>query len=1619
MLHRTHRRFASPANSAVRLLALLIFAFVLLPSTPARSEGSRDLTDDVNVGRGYRAFLEWHATATSAGIPRQTTIKAYAEPGETIYIGSSAMGYLQGDVIIRSPQDTTPASLYPVDPAAKRCTARNGGNSNYGRILSRAQEEAGPIPAAGGFTPCVVTAAETTAAGPGIWEFDFISPNPTASINNNPSPPILIDTEWNTRPNDFQNFSIAAWDVSVRDTDNTGDVEIPGRVFANYLALNLGANFNSSNPNSGLWSEFYILTNDGYGYQVEMNGIDPFGFIFFGNAEGIVDQAGKPIYRSIQLAGTNATQQLPEGYRVHNPRNADNFTTRDITHKIFFDLGGPAPDLPPTALSPSGTTWLLTPPVTPPEPRNPSFVGEEGTPGQAGTSPLGGYFTFEADAGATYSIIIDVNRDGQYGTGNDRTLNGPTEDGLNRVYWDGFDGEGARVAAGLIGFSAQIQLFVGEVHFPFIDAENHPNGHRLTRVRDADRVGEPDASLIYFDDSYNYATGRAYDWSICAATDTPPPPPRADIQSPRCYGQTIPTDARAALQGTPSVDPTIPGAHRWNTPTGGAGANGFGDRRLIDTWTYYPSAPIPIAGQLLLAEAELSVVKSHSPAELTPGGPMSYTVVVRNGGPSPAVGARVRDTVPAAVLNVSWTCSVTAGTGRCGDAAGTGNLIETTVDLDPGAEITYTINGTLDPDAEGSLANTASVRRSLDTTDPDLSNNDDTNIAPILRSADLELNKLLATPPAQIQVGGEVEFSIVLRNRGPSRANDVAVTDVLPAGLSFVNATTAKGTASYNPANRTVTWTVGTMLRDEVATLSLRTTWDGSSVVNTAQVSNSDTPDPDSTPNNNDPNEDDQSRVQLPGRVADLELLKRVSAPRVNVGTNATFTLELTNKGPDTATGVRVTDQLPVGLAFVSATPSQGSYEPVSGEWEVGTLAANGQATLTIVVTVLGPGPFTNVAQVSAADTYDPDSTPNNDVPGEDDQSFATISGDQADLSIRKRVNNTQPNYDEQITYTVELRNDGPSDATGVQVTDRLPDGLLYVSHTTSTGSYDVATGLWNVGSVPAGGVATLEISARVRSVARIVNTAEVSAADQPDIDSTPGNGDPNEDDYDRVPLTPQVADLELTKVASTPRPALGSQFDFTISLTNRGPVPATGVQVLERLPAGLSYVSHTASRGSYAPATGYWTVGTVDVDEVLTLVLTVQMDGPGPYTNTAEVSASDQYDPDSRPNNGDPNEDDQASASVSSPIADLSVSKRAGGPRPNTLGEIAYTVGVHNAGPDPATGVQVGEQLPAGATLISATPGKGTYGGGVWNVGDLAVGETALLEVVIRISGPGPYVNTAEVIASDLPDPDSTPGNGDPSEDDQYSVSLPSGVIDLELEQAPPIQLIKLNRGAILRLDLLNKGPDPASGVAVEDRLPDGLAFVSAAPSQGSYDPETATWNVGDVPVNGTASLLITVRIIAPDATEFVNFAQVSRANEFDIDSTPNNRPVPVRVEDDEDVERFSLLTPVTLKRLAAVRTAEGVQIEWETGAELNTLGFYIYRSASGSRAAATRLTASLLQARGSGGAGERYSYLDAGASGSHSYWLVEVADNGVTTEYGPVTVAEKPYRVGLPLLR
>ena len=263
----------------------------------------------------------------------------------------------------------------------------------------------------------------------------------------------------------------------------------------------------------------------------------------------------------------------------------------------------------------------------------------------------------------------------------------------------------------------------------------------------------------------------------------------------------------------------------------------------------------------------------------------------------------------------------------------------------------------------------------------------------------------------------------------------------------------------------------------------------------------------------------DDIRITADSPLIDLELTKDVSPAAVQVGEETTFTIDVVNQGPDDATGVVVTDTLPAGLTYVSDNAG-GAYDGATGVWTIGDLAVGASVSMEFVVTVDEAGTFVNEAEVTAANEEDSDSTPG-DGEGDDwDDAIVTATVDPPmiiDLELTKDVDPSQVEVGEETTFTISVVNQGPDDATGVVVTDTLPAGLTYVSDNAG-GAYDGATGVWTIGDLAVGASVSMEFNVTVDDVGIFVNEAEVTAANETDIDSVPGDGEG--DDWDDAIVT-------------------------------------------------------------------------------------------------------------------------------------------------------------------------------------------------------------------------------------------------------------------------------------------------------------------------------------------------------------------------------------------------------------------------------------------------------------------------------------------------------------------
>ncbi|NUM69009.1 DUF11 domain-containing protein, partial [candidate division KSB1 bacterium] len=313
-----------------------------------------------------------------------------------------------------------------------------------------------------------------------------------------------------------------------------------------------------------------------------------------------------------------------------------------------------------------------------------------------------------------------------------------------------------------------------------------------------------------------------------------------------------------------------------------------------------------------------------------------------------------------------------------------------------------------------------------------------------------------------------------------------------------------------------------------------------------------------------------QAAAVAPTPLADLSLVKSVSNPTPLAGSTVTFTIAVTNSGPDAATNVSVADVIPSGYTYVAGSIAGGTSRTAAAPnltWTIASLANGATTNLTFQAVVNATGNYLNVAQVTASDQEDPDSTPNNEngAPYEDDEDDATVTPTPvADLSLLKSVDNPTANVGSTVTFTIAVTNNGPSTATNVSVGDVIPSGFTYVTGSiaggTSRSDATAPTLTWTIASLANGASTNLTFQAVVNATGSYTNVAQVTASDQYDPDSTPNNenGAPYEDDEDDATVVPTaVADLSLVKTVNNPTANVGSTVTFTIAVTNNGPSTA------------------------------------------------------------------------------------------------------------------------------------------------------------------------------------------------------------------------------------------------------------------------------------------------------------------------------------------------------------------------------------------------------------------------------------------------------------------------------
>lgn len=480
----------------------------------------------------------------------------------------------------------------------------------------------------------------------------------------------------------------------------------------------------------------------------------------------------------------------------------------------------------------------------------------------------------------------------------------------------------------------------------------------------------------------------------------------------------------------------------------------------------------PQCARVTFTEPDVSIEKSMTPPSLTAGEEGEYHLKVTNKGPGTAEGVVATDPLPNGVSFVSGSagCTVAAGTVTC--VAGT---------LAEGASSTFDIKVKVASSLRSCPSNTASVTSS--TPDPDPSDNT-SQVCPALgREVDLQIEK--SARPTTVTSGGQVIYTLIVKNNGPSDASEVKVVDPGADGLDLVGANPSQG--SCGVAGGHLSCSLGDLVAGGSAQVlvTAKATIGSGVVDNTATVSAAEK---ETEPANNQssarvtvlagPVPPAAANPPTPGAPHfDLVVKKTAAKKKVAAGQTAAYTITVTNKGPETAPNVSLNDTFNHAGALVSAKPSAGSCGkglPLS--CALGDIQAGATVTVAVVVRPREAAAGQRNAASATGDGIDGN-------PG-DNMGTAAIAVTPK-LGIVKKADRKSVRPGGVLHYTIRVTNLSKDVAAReVKTCDRMPSGLALVASKPKA-TLSKGTPCWTAAKLAAGKSVVYRVTAKVLGSAK------------------------------------------------------------------------------------------------------------------------------------------------------------------------------------------------------------------------------------------------------------------------------------------------------------------------------------------------------------------------------------------------------------------------------------------------------------------------------------------------------------------------------------------------------
>ncbi|HDR8024346.1 TPA: DUF11 domain-containing protein, partial [Bacillus cereus] len=871
----------------------------------------------------------------------------------------------------------------------------------------------------------------------------------------------------------------------------------------------------------------------------------------------------------------------------------------------------------------------------------------------------------------------------------------------------------------------------------------------------------------------------------------------------------------------------------------------------------------------------------------TIGSRLTYTIVVQNTGTLPAQNVTFTDPIPAGTTFVPNSVTVN-GVATAGNPA-TGIPIS---NIPAGGSVTITfqvdVTSVPTPPVASNVAsfgytfqpapNAPTINRTA------TSNIVNTDIFTANVALTKSVNKTIAT------IGDTITYTITATNQAPLAANNVIVTDIPPAGTSFVpGSVTVNGTSTTdNPATGI---NVGTIAANGNATITFQVR------VNTLPTPN---PIPNSATSSfqyNPPNQPPINRnstsniVETQINATIINPTKSANQQIVNIGDIITYTITVPNNGNISATNVSITDPIPTGTNFIpnSVTVNGATQSGVTPtNIPLGTIPAGQTTTVTFQVQVTSlpaNGTITNEANITFTSQPNPSEPP----------TTTTTTPPPTTTSVRTAIVNPTKSASPQvvdigdtITYTITLPNTGNISATNVIVTDPIPAGTTFVPNSVTINSIAQPginpSGGIQVGTIAAGSTSTVTFQVQVNSLPTsgvIRNVGNVTFTYQPDP-TKPAITTTNPTPPTTVPVNTAITNP--IKTADKTAVDIGDTITYTVTFNNDGTIPSTNVIFTDTIPAGTTFIPNSvvlnnASVPNSNPATGI-SVGTINPGETKTLsfqVLVTQVPGGGVITNEASTTYTYQPDPNLPPVT---TTEPTTPTTVAVNTATVNPTKSANQAFVDIGDIITYTISLQNNGTVPATNVILTDPIPNGTSFIqnsvivggvlqpNANPANGIL------IGTLNPNQATTITFQVRVISVPPngiIQNQGTVSSTYVVNPSEPP----------VTKITPTPITETHVDtvivtptKSANRQFVDIGDTITYTVTFQNLGTVPATNVTLTDPIPPGAAFITnsvtinGVPTPGE-NPELGisfgTVNVGETI---TVTYQVTVTSLPPDGT-------------------------------------------------------------------------------------------------------------------------------------------------------